>query len=153
MQKNETYTENEEKKAVYRTLVSQKLVSTLKSKIEKIIFKKKKYKDKNYSVRRLAEELGTNTRYVAATIRLSYDMNYTSLINKCRVEEAMEILANERGADLNVDEVSNIVGFSNRQTFYAAFRKFVGTTPRKYREDHLRRAIGTEKNDTGNDEK
>ena len=39
-------------------------------------------------------------------------------------------------ADKNVEEISDMVGFSNRQSFYAAFFKNVGITPRKYRMTH-----------------
>jgi AraC-like DNA-binding protein len=32
-----------------------------------------------------------------------------------------------------MEELSDMVGFSNRQSFYAAFTKVVGTTPRSYK--------------------
>ena len=46
------------KDAAYRSLVNPKLMSELKVKIVKILLKKKKYKDKDYSAKRLAEDLG-----------------------------------------------------------------------------------------------
>ena len=40
--------------------------------------------------------------------------------------------------------ISAMVGFSNRQSFYAAFYRFVGKTPRQYRVEELeKRAIDT----------
>lgn len=35
-----------------------------------------------------------------------------------------------------MEEVSDLVGFSNRQSFYAAFYKYTGVTPRKYKLDN-----------------
>ena len=35
-----------------------------------------------------------------------------------------------------MDEISREIGFSNRQSFYAAFYKYVGVTPREYRLAH-----------------
>ena len=64
-------------------------------------------------------------------------MNYTSFINKYRVEEAMSILTDKRYQDLRIDEVSDMVGFSNRQSFYAAFYKFIGITPKDYKLNHI----------------
>ena len=121
------------KDAAYRSLVNPKLMSELKVKIVKILLKKKKYKDKDYSAKRLAEDLGTNTRYISAVVNVCFDMNYTSLVNKYRIENAKSILTNRRYSDLRMEEISDMVGFSNRQSFYAAFYKFTGQTPRQFK--------------------
>ena len=130
-------TEKKEKEAVYRSLVSPKLMDEMKEKIMNIIVMQKKYKDKNYSAKRLAEDLGTNTRYVSAVVNVRFHMNYASFINKYRIEEAMSILVDKRYQDLRMEEVSDMVGFANRQSFYASFYKLMNMTPRDYRMQHL----------------
>jgi AraC-like DNA-binding protein len=129
--------EKKEKDAVYRTLVSPRLMDEMKEKILNIIVMQKKYKDKSYSARKLAEDLGTNTRYISAVVNVRFHMNYTSFINKYRIEEAMSILVDRRYRDLNMQEVSDMVGFANRQSFYASFFKIMNMTPREYRMQHL----------------
>ena len=130
-------TEKREKEAVYRTLVSPRLMDEMKEKILNIIVMQKKYKDKDYSAKRLAEDLGTNTRYVSAVVNVRFHMNYTSFVNKYRIEEAMSILVDKRYKDLNIEDVSDMVGFANRQSFYASFYKLMNMTPREYRLQHL----------------
>ena len=130
-------TEKKEKEAVYRILVSPRLMDEMKEKILNIIVMQKKYKDKNYSAKRLAEDLGTNTRYVSAVVNVRFHMNYASFINKYRIEEAMSILVDKRYQDLRMEEVSDMVGFANRQSFYASFYKLMNMTPRDYRMQHL----------------
>lgn len=130
-------TEKKEKEATYRTLVNPQLMDTLKEKILNIIVMKKKYKDKNYSAKKLAEDLGTNTRYISAVVNVKFHMNYTSFINKFRIEEAMAILVDRRYQKLRMEEVSDMVGFSNRQSFYASFYKITGITPKEYKVQHL----------------
>lgn len=130
-------TERKEKEAAYRTMVSPQLMDELKEKILNIIVMQKKYKDKNYSARKLAEDLGTNTRYISAVVNVKFHMNYTSFVNKYRIEEAMSILVDKRYQDLKMEEVSDMVGFSNRQSFYASFYKIMKMTPRDYRVQHL----------------
>ena len=130
-------TEKKEKEAAYRSLVSPKLMDELKEKIINIILVQKKFKDKDYSAKKLAEELGTNTRYISAVVNVRFHMNYTSFVNKFRVEEAMALLVDKRYQDLNMEEISDMVGFSNRQSFYASFFKFNGITPREYRMKHF----------------
>lgn len=126
-------TEKKEKTAAYRSLVSPKLMDELKEKILDIILIQKKYKDKDYSAKRLAEDLGTNTRYISAVVNVRFHMNYTSFVNKYRIEEAMTLLTDKRYQDLNMEDISDMVGFANRQSFYAAFYRINGITPREYK--------------------
>ena len=128
--------EKKEKEATYRNLVSPMLMDELKEKILNVIVMQKKYKDKNYSAKQLAQELGTNTRYISAVVNVKFHMNYTSFVNKHRIEEAMSILVDKRYQKLRIEEVSDMVGFSNRQSFYASFYKLIGITPREYRIKH-----------------
>jgi AraC-like DNA-binding protein len=85
----------------------------------------------------LAEDLGTNTRYISAVVNVRFHMNYTSFVNKYRIEEAMTILVDKRYQTLRMEEVSDMVGFANRQSFYASFYKIMGITPCEYRMNHL----------------
>ncbi|MCR4604254.1 MAG: helix-turn-helix domain-containing protein [Prevotella sp.] len=129
--------EKKEKDAAYRSLVSPDLMDELKEKILDLVVMQKKYKDKTYSAKKLAEDLGTNTRYVSAVVNVRFHMNYTSFVNKYRIEEAMSILLDKRYQDLRIEEVSDMVGFSNRQSFYASFYKLTGITPKEYKTQHV----------------
>lgn len=130
-------TAKKEKEAHYRSLVNPKLMDEMKEKINRIIVMEKKYLDKDYSAKKLAEDLGTNTRYISAVVNVRFHMNYTSFINKFRIEEAMAILVDRRYQKLRMEEVSDMVGFSNRQSFYASFYKMMKMTPRQFRLQHL----------------
>jgi AraC-type DNA-binding domain-containing proteins len=68
-------------------------------------------------------------------------MNYTSFVNKFRIEEAMNILSSEKYKDLNMEDISDMVGFSNRQSFYASFYRINGMTPREYKLSAQKSAI------------
>ncbi len=131
-------TEKKEKEAAYRSLVSPKMMDEMQEKIMNIIVMQKKYRDKDYSAKHLADELGTNTRYISAVVNVRFHMNYTSFVNKYRIEEAMSILVDKRYQNLRMEEVSDMVGFANRQSFYASFFRIVGSTPRDYRMQHLK---------------
>jgi YesN/AraC family two-component response regulator len=137
-------TEKKEKDAAYRTLVNPKLMDELERKINDIIIIQKKYRDKDYSAKQLAEDLNTNTRYISAVVNVRFHMNYTSYVNKFRIQEAMSMLVDKRYQDLNMEEISDMVGFSNRQSFYASFYKINGITPREYK---LRRLLALPQRD------
>ncbi len=136
--------ERENRYAAYRSLVNPKLMDELQDKIQQVLITEKKYRDREYSAKKMAEELGTNTRYISAVVNVRFHMSYTALVNKYRIEEAMSMLVDKRYLNLNMSEISEIVGFNNRQSFYAAFFRINGITPRDYRVDHMRKMFEAE---------
>ena len=139
--------EKKEKAAAYRSLVNPQLMDELKEKILEKILMHPKYKDKTYSAKQLADELGTNTRYISAVVNVRFHTNYTSFVNKFRIEEAMAILTDRRYQELNMEDISDMVGFANRQSFYASFYKLNGITPREYKLRHFVRRPSGEQGD------
>lgn len=125
--------ERKEKDASYRMQLRPELVDELYDKILVKLIVEKKYRDPDYSARQLAQDLGTNTRYVSAVFNLRFQDNYSTLVNDFRIREAAYMLIDQRWADRNVEDIGLAVGFSNRQSFYAAFYRMKGITPREYR--------------------
>ena len=125
--------EKKEKDVTYLNLANPELMDTLMNRIIDFIGNKKKYKEKGYTAKRLALDIGTNTRYVSAVLNVRFGMNYTSFVNRYRVSEAMMLLKDESCRKLTMEDISNMVGFANRQSFYAAFFRFEGITPRRYK--------------------
>lgn len=128
---------NENKAPVYLSKISRKTFDKLKEQILKILVVEKKYRDSTFSAKKLAEMLGTNTRYVSIVLSVRYHLNYAQFINRLRIEEAMALLADERYANMRVEEISDMVGFANRQSFYRAFLQYTGKTPRQYQEAYV----------------
>ena len=125
------------KDAAYRNLVNPELMDRLESQILDIIVKQKKYLDKDYSAKQLAEDLHTNTRYISAVVNTRFHQNFTSFVNSYRINDAMTLLTDKRSIELNMGQIAEMVGFANRQSFYAAFYKFKKMTPRSYRMNFL----------------
>ena len=115
--------EKERKKAAYRSLIRPELADELYDKILNIIVVQKKYKDPDYSAKDLAKELKTNTRYLSAVVNSRFGMNYSCLLNEYRVKDALHLLTDKRYADKNVEEISAMVGFANRQSFTLHLKK------------------------------
>ena len=131
-------TQNVEKEAPYRQMINPAIVDALYERILSILIVGKKYKDPNYSAKQLAIDLETNTRYLSAVVNLRFGCNYSSLVNQYRIRDARYLLSDRRtDVRKSMDEISREIGFSNRQSFYAAFYKFNGITPREYKLNHL----------------
>lgn len=129
--------DKKKKNAAYRNLIRPQLADELYKKIIEIVVKQKKYKDADFSAKNLAKELNINTRYLSAVINSRFGENYSCLHNKYRIKESMKLLADKKLASKNIEEISAMVGFANRQSFYASFYKFTGETPNGYRKRKL----------------
>lgn len=137
-------TEKKDKNAAYRSLVRAELVDELYEKILRKMVVEKKYKDPDYSAKQLATELNTNTRYISAVVNIRFQQNYSCLVNEFRIKDAMYLLTDKRFMEKTMEEISTMVGFANRQSFYAAFYKTMGMTPRNYRIEHLKKVATQE---------
>ena len=129
--------EKREKDAAYRTMIRAELADELYEKILNIIIIEKRYRNKDFSAKELAVELGTNTRYISAVINSRFNTNFSCLINEYRIKEAMHRMTDKRYADMTIEEIGSSVGFANRQSFYASVYRIMGETPNGYRKRQL----------------
>lgn len=127
------------KHASYREIIRAGLADELYDGILKIVVEEKKYKDADYSAKELAKDLHTNPRYLSAVINSRFGKNYSCLVNEYRVRDALRLLLDKRHVDRSIEEIGVMAGFSNRQSFYAAFYKNVGETPKNYRKRNERK--------------
>ena len=127
-----------EKKADYRYLIRAELADELYDRILTVLIAQKKYRDPDYSARQLAKDLGTNPRYLSAVINSRFGMNYSNLVNGCRIRNAVHMLVDKRYLGKTMEEIGKMCGFANRQSFYAAFYKNVGETPNSYRKRYAK---------------
>jgi len=126
-----------EKAAKYKTLLSEETKDRLHDEILRLLVSERKYRDPGYSSKKLADELNTNSRYVSAVCATRFHKNYSELVNDYRVNDAMSLLTDRRYAKMSVEDISEMAGFSTRQSFYANFYKRTGITPRQYRMQHM----------------
>ena len=54
-------------------------------------------------------------------------------MNKLKIEEAASLLLYTEYTDT---EISALLGFSSQSYFIKVFRKFIGTTPKKYKKQY-----------------
>ena len=99
----------------------------------------KLYRDSGYTAARLAEELGTNTRYISAAVALCSGGNYPALVNSLRLRDACRMLRSPRCAAMTAEEIGLLAGFASRQAFYIAFARVHGCTPKEYRKQSTHR--------------
>lgn len=95
------------------------------------------YRNPEYTAKTVARELKINSRYISAAVMLSTGNNFRALVNGIRLNEACRKLRSPFYAEVTAEEIGLSVGYTQRQSFYLAFRRTMNCTPQEYRQQHL----------------
>ena len=88
------------------------------------------YAEYDMSLEKTAEELNVSDKFVRAAIQKHTGKMYKDYIIFLRIEFAKTLLENEK---LSVNEICQMVGYSNVPYFIKLFKKTTGVTPAKYK--------------------
>ena len=84
----------------------------------------------------IAERMGMARTTLYNRLKALNYMGINDCINNFRIEKAIQML---RETNCNMLEISEAVGFSSQRYFSTFFKKMVGCTPTKYREENLQK--------------
>ncbi|MCL2377526.1 MAG: response regulator [Defluviitaleaceae bacterium] len=99
----------------------------------------KSYIDKHYgediSLDSMAALVAMNPAYFSRFFKRHAGMQFSDYLVKRRMEKAIELLRDPRH---KIFEISSMVGYYGKQSFYNQFRKYTGCTPLEYRDKVLK---------------
>jgi len=121
------------------TPVSEEETFEIVSKIRFLMETKKIFVNPELSLYDLAHELNIHKNYLSHIINEEFGVNFYTFINSYRIEEAKQLLTDERNDKLSIEGIAQNVGFKTRHVFYPVFKKTTGLTPaafkKKYKQD------------------
>ena len=82
----------------------------------------------------LASELGSNERLVSKAINQYGAGNFNKFINAFRVEHSKELLIGGKFDHYTIEAIAEESGFSNKVSFYNAFKSHVGMSPSEFKK-------------------
>lgn len=118
-------------KEVTSSLPDESLLK-MKDELTALMKREKPYRNPKLSLQELAEMMDSNIHTISRLINEGYDKNFYDFINEYRIEEFKELIAKEQYRNKTLLALALEVGFSSKTTFYRAFKKSTGETPRKY---------------------
>lgn len=80
-----------------------------------------------------AKLLKISPAYLSRLFKKETGMPFGDYVNKLKIEEAASLLLYTEYSDT---EISALLGFSSQSYFIKVFRKFIGTTPKKYKKQY-----------------
>lgn len=105
----------------------------IQKKLPVIVKEQEFYKDEDITLGKLAAQLKVSVHQLSEYLNKYENMNFSSYINKLRVEEAMRLLMSD---EKSIIEICYEIGYNSHATFYKAFKVFTGHTPKEWRKEH-----------------
>ncbi|GAA0728843.1 hypothetical protein GCM10009430_38320 [Aquimarina litoralis] len=112
--------------------LTESLSIELKQKLLHLLNDHKVYKQNDITLQKLSELMDTTRHNTSQIINEHFNLNFFELINKYRIEEAKELLKEERHKNFNIIDIAYEVGFNNKVTFNKSFKKYNQITPSEY---------------------
>jgi len=84
----------------------------------------------------VALRVGSNRTYVSNYLNRELNLSFSDYINKYRIDYAKSLMSIKNNP-LTILEVSEQSGFANEVSFYRNFKKFTGTSPKKWHKQLL----------------
>lgn len=102
--------------------------------LEYVIVEEKIFLDPDISLVTLAERIKTNRTYLSDAIHLTYGMSFSDYFNHLRIQYSMELMRGKKkaGEPILVKEIAMESGYHISSSFYRAFQKETGMTPKQW---------------------
>lgn len=115
--------------------LNENLRKDIWEKLENLMTDEHLYRQPDLSLAEISEKLLSNTTYVSKIINDQTDSNFTTFVNRYRIEEACKLLTDPHSAHLSIEGIAYTVGFNSKSAFNTAFKKYTGKTPSEYASD------------------
>jgi AraC-like DNA-binding protein len=97
-----------------------------------VFFSNVYYLQKSASPDDLCNKLNVTNKQLNTYIYVKYNMNYTDLMNRFRIEYFIDLLNSGKFSSYTIDSLAIMSGFNSRHHLYLSFKKFHGGTPSEY---------------------
>ncbi len=126
-----------EKQAIRLLDSRKKAVSTASERtfylIDEMIRNEKIYLNSSIKLSKIARSVHLSEKQVSSAINEIAGENFNSYINRLRIEEAKKLILDPQNNNYTIDAIAELAGFSNKVSFYKAFKKITKQSPTEYK--------------------
>ncbi len=122
-------------KSQLKNLLDPDSSDEIKKRLRFLLDVEKIFKNENLTLISLAEKLNITPHQLSWIINDKMNQSFSTLINRCRVEDVKKRLADGMNNDSTILQMALDSGFSTKTAFNRSFKKFTGLTPSLYRKN------------------
>ena len=108
------------------------------AKLQHVMAAEKLYRNSELKLADLAEKLALSPHHLSQIINEKLGQNFFDFINHYRIAEAQQWLDDPTKQNYTILSIALEIGFNNKASFNAAFKKHTGMTPSHYRDVHVK---------------
>jgi len=112
--------------------LSEKKVKEIEDKLMKTLSDERLYLNPKLKIRDLSTVTGIPSHHISQVLNERMRKSFYDFINDYRINDAKIMLLNGIISKLSIQAVGEECGFSNKTSFYRAFKKNTGTTPNEF---------------------
>ncbi len=112
--------------------LSQEQTSGIKQGLIKAMEADELYLNPRLKISNLAQALQVPSHHISQVMSNDMNTNFYQLVNHYRVEFSKDLLKSERLQQVSIQAIGLECGFSNKTSFYRAFKKHTGMTPTEF---------------------
>ena len=113
-----------------RSTLSESLRDILHEKTQRWI-ERGGYRTPGITIEQVAHDMGTNRSYLSRYLNELCHVTFYEWVAQLRIEESQSLMRTH--PSLSIEQIATRVGFTSASTFSSTFKKMVGITPNKWR--------------------
>ena len=112
--------------------IDDTLANQLLDKLQELMEREELYKNSNLKSATVAKKIGISVHQLSQLLNDNLGKNFPYWVNEFRIKEAQRMISTEDRFSL--EHVGYECGFNSKSTFFSTFKKFVGTTPARFKK-------------------
>ncbi len=106
--------------------------SQLERQLRTLMQQEKVYRDPNITMPDVAKRLNLLPHRLSQLLNDNIQQSFPAFINEYRIDSAKQLIVSQ--SQFSLEAIGYECGFNSKSTFFAAFKKYTGTTPAKFKE-------------------
>jgi AraC-like DNA-binding protein len=106
--------------------------------IENLMNEQKPFLDNLFSINRLSKHTGIPSYQLSQILNESFNQSFFEFTRTYRIKEATDLLTDSANANINIEEIANMVGYNSKSAFNKAFLNITGQTPLSFKKENMR---------------
>ena len=94
------------------------------------------YTNQQIDLKFVANQFNLSEGYVSQLINTNTGTNFSTYINKLRIEESKRILADKQFENYTIVSIALESGFNSKSVFYKNFKEHTGLTPLEFKNQN-----------------
>ena len=112
--------------------LSARVSGHIRRQLAELSVKSRVYLDPSLTVTRLADHIDCSVMHLFHVLEVEKGTTFLKFVDECRVRHATTLLADTRGGEISIEEITQQSGFASVEEFNAAFLSTFGVSAAEY---------------------